>query len=249
MNYTLHLGDCLEYMTKIDRPFAIVTDPPYGISYSSGGGSEVWKDGSIQNDEDTAVRDAIIKESNGATALVFGSWKRPHPKGTRMKLVWDTKGALGMGDLRLPWKPSHQEIYVLGDPYGFTGRRDTDVLVCAPVQSMAKNGRVHPMEKPVDLMVMLLLKIKPELAILDPFMGSGSTGIAAMILGREFIGCEIESKYYQIAENRIARAALQPGLFTASNLGSTGTATPQGKQPELFTNSLGSDGANPNAVP
>ena len=240
MNYTLHLGDCLEYMTEM-RDIAIVTDPPYGINYSSGGGSDHWGDGSIQSDENTAVRDALLEKIGNAPALVFGSWKKPHPSGTHMKLIWNTKGALGMGDLRLPWKPSHQEIYVLGDQNGFCGYRDNDVITCAPVQSMAKNGRVHPMQKPVDLMTMLIQKIRPEYTIVDPFMGSGTTGVAALQLGRKFIGCEIDPDYFAIAERRIAQAALQPGLFTASNLSCTGTATPEGKQAQLFNINSGKD--------
>jgi len=120
-------------------------------------------------------------------------------------LVWDTKGANGMGDLLIPWKPSHQEIYVLGD--GFRGRRDNDVIVCAPVQSMATRGRVHPHQKPVALLERLLDKCPPGV-VAYPFAGSGSTLVAARNLGRRVIGVEIEERYCEIAARRLDQLCL-----------------------------------------
>lgn len=211
MSYQLYFGDCRDFIAKIDRPYAVVTDPPYGIDYSTGWDSALG-DGAINGDKDTALRDEALRIIGDAPALVFGSWKVKRPKGVRTLLVWDTRGALGMGDLRIPWKPAHQEIYVLGNPDGFCGRRDTDVLSFPPVQSMAKNGRKHPMQKPVGLLKYLILKLKAD-TILDPFMGSGSTGIACMQLGRNFIGCENSEKWYAIAEKSISEAARQIPMF------------------------------------
>lgn len=208
---TLYLGDCLEILPALDRVDAVVTDPPYGIAYSSGRGGEVWGDGSIAGDSDTSVRDAALNRLSWSSILCFGSWKTEAPAGTKMQLVWDTKGALGMGDLRIPWKPSYQEIYVLGVTDNFTGKRTADVLRYAPVQSMAKNGRVHPMEKPINLMIDLVGKTVGT--ILDPFMGSGTTGVACANLGRKFIGIEIEPKYFDIACERIEAAYAQGRLF------------------------------------
>lgn len=185
----------------------MVTDPPYGIGYESGMRSDLPR--SIAGDDDTTARDFALKAWGARPALVFGSWKRPRPAETRMVLVWDTLGALGMGDLSLPWKPAHQEIYVLGD--GFTGRRTSDVLSFPPVQSMAKNGRVHPHQKPVDLMRELIKKCPPGV-IVDPFMGSGSTLRAAKDLGREAIGVEIEERYCEVAVQRLSQGVLALGV-------------------------------------
>lgn len=199
---TIYHGDCRELL-PIDAD-VMVTDPPYGIDYKSGAQSTGKTDQKIRGDKDTSLRDFALEGWRGP-ALVFGSPKAPKPQGTRMTLIWDQKGALGMGALDLPWKPSWQEIYVLGK--GFKGRRDGAVLAYAPVQAMACNGRVHPHQKPVSLMAALLHKCPPGI-VLDPFMGSGTTLRAAKDMGRKAIGIEIEKKYCEIAVKRLAQGVL-----------------------------------------
>jgi len=198
----IYCCDCREILGDLPLVDCVVTDPPFGISYNAGFPSDLPR--SIQGDEDTSLRDFVLEWWNGP-AIVFGSWKVLRPRGTRMVLIWDTKGALGMGDLSLPWKPSHQEIYVIGG--GFTGKRTTDVLSFAPVQSMACNGRRHPHEKPIPLLRELIGKCFAE-TILDPFMGSGTTLRAAKDLGRKCIGIEIEEKYCEIAAERLRQEVL-----------------------------------------
>lgn len=209
---TLYLADCREVLPLLSAVDAVVTDPPYGIGYESGyATAALWSAGdTIAGDKTTAARDFIAEWSAGKPSLFFGSWRAPRPPNTRTVLVWDKGGALGMGALDIPWKPDHEEIYVLGK--GFIGTRDSgSVLRCPPVQSMAKNGRLHPTEKPVALMERLIAKVPGT--ILDPFMGSGSTGVACMKLGRRFIGIECEPKYFDIARKRIDEAHRQPRLF------------------------------------
>jgi hypothetical protein len=202
---TIYHGDARGILPAIAGDI-LVFDPPFGIEYESGWDSPRGMARSIAGDNSTAVRDFCIDWSAGRPALVFGSWKIPRPPQTRMLLVWDTLGALGMGDLSLPWKPSHQEIYVLGT--GFTGDRGSDVIQCPPVQSTAKNGRLHPHEKPVRLMKELLRKC-PERTIVDPTCGSGSTLRAAKDLGRKAIGIELEERYCEIAARRLDQSVLQ----------------------------------------
>ena len=194
---TIYHGDCSDVITGLCAD-VMVTDPPFGIAYKSGRKGTLAR--SIQGDTSTALRDALLEIWSPRPALVFGSWRAPRPQHVRALLIWDTKGALGMGDLRIPWKPSHQEIYVIG--HGFIGRRTTDVLSFPPVQSMAKNGRLHPHEKPVPLLRELLRKCAPG-TIIDPFMGSGTTLRAAKDLGRKAIGIEIEEQYCEIAAKRV----------------------------------------------
>lgn len=203
---TVYHGDWRDTSFFTDGAPVLVTDPPYGIAYRSGRYGVLPR--SIQGDENTRERDECLAAWGNGPALVFGTWRVPRPAGTRMLLVWDTMGALGMGDLSLPWKPSHQEIYVLGS--GFAGPRTTDVLTFPPVQSTAANGRLHPHQKPVDLMRALIKKCPPGV-IVDPFMGSGTTLRAAKDLGRQAIGIEIKERYCEVAVQRLAQGVLVVG--------------------------------------
>ena len=211
-NATLYLGDCREILLDASRPAVVLTDPPFGIGYKSGQREQgLWKAGNrITNDHSTEARDVALAILGGVPALVFGSRKAPLPRYTRATLIWDKGPALGMGALDLPWKPSYEEIYVIGK--GFHGTRDGAVIYCPPVQSMAKNGREHPNEKPVRLLTMLLAK-SPEGLVCDPFMGSGSTGVACALVGRPFFGVEIEPVYFDIACRRIEDAQRQGRLI------------------------------------
>lgn len=185
----------------------LVTDPPYGIGYQSNHGDDGIRTlpRSILGDESTIERDAALAMWGTRPALVFGTWRIPRPPGTHTRLIWDTKGANGMGNLAVPWKPSDQEIYVLG--YGFTGKRTSNVLTYPPVQSMAKNGRLHPHQKPTDLLQDLIAKCPPGI-IADPFAGSGSTLRAAKNLGRKAIGVELDERYCEIAARRLGQEAM-----------------------------------------
>lgn len=198
---TIWHGDCREVLPGLTAD-VLVTDPPYGIDYSSGWDGVLPR--SIAGDKSTQARDQVLVLWSGP-ALVFGTWKAPRPESTRMVLIWDTLGALGMGDLSLPWKPSHQEIYVIGS--GFSGTRTSDVLSFAPCQATALRGRMHPHEKPVALLVELISKC-PQGTVLDPFMGSGTTLRAAKDLGRKAIGIEIEERYCEIAARRMEQGVL-----------------------------------------
>jgi len=200
---TLYFGDCRE-ITEWLAADVLVFDPPYGISYDSGARRDTLA-ASIEGDEDTTVRDTALAMWGDRPALVFGTWRIPRPAGTRARLVWDTKGANGMGDLSIPWKPSDQEIYVLG--HGFTGRRTNNVLTFAPVQSMARNGRLHPHQKPLPLMAELIGKCPPGV-VADPTAGVGSTLMAARNLGRPSIGVEIDEAYCEVIAKRLDQGCL-----------------------------------------
>lgn len=203
---TIYHRDSLDWIVADyvwPRDGVMLTDPPYGIAYKSGKKGRLARE--IQADSDTSARDRALALWGSKPALVFGSWKMPPPAAARAALVWDNGGALGMGDLSIPWKPSWDLIFVLGS--GFTGRRDGGVLRFAPVQSTAKNGRRHPNEKPVPLLSELLSKC-PAGLVFDPFMGSGSTLVAAKRAGRRAIGIEVEEHYCEEAANRCSQDVL-----------------------------------------
>jgi hypothetical protein len=207
----LILGDCREVLPTLGPVGVVLTDPPFGIDYQSGHATEkLWRGGfRIAHDKCTTVRDEALQLVS-APALVFGSRKAPEPPGTRMVLIWDKGPALGMGALDLPWKPSYEEIYVIGK--GFHGYRGGGVIYHHPTQAMASNGRVHPNEKPVGLLQLLLQKC-PSGTVLDMFMGSGSAGVAAIKEGRPFTGIEIEPAYFETARRRMSEALAAPSFF------------------------------------
>lgn len=203
----LYHADCLTHDDWTTTASVMVTDPPYGIRYKSGQYGTLPR--SIEGDDDTTTRDrALLMWGLGRPAVMFGTWRRPRPAATRAVLVWDTGGALGMGALDLPWKPSHQEVYVIGQ--GFVGRRSSDVLHYPPVQSTAANGRVHPHEKPVALMKALIAKCPPGMVV-DPFAGSGSTLVAAKASGRCAVGVELDEAYCELAARRLSQGVLNFG--------------------------------------
>jgi DNA modification methylase len=197
---TLYHGDCRDVLPTINAD-VMVTDPPYGIDHSCN-----WEGPltgvRIANDSSVSCRDQVLADW-GKPALVFGSWKKSRPTlPIRAVLVWD-KGSWGMGDLSLPWTPSWEEIYVIGD--GFSGRRDNGVLRYNAPQTL--NGREHPNEKPVELMRALVHKCDGGV-IVDPFAGSGATLRACKDLGRKAIGIEIEERYCELAAKRMSQGSL-----------------------------------------
>ena len=197
---TLYLGDCLDVLPTLGKVDAVVTDPPYGIAHSSNRGAS-WADSVIEGDQDTSVRDAVVTWCGSLAFAMFGKWTVKPPK-CRACLVWD-KGHAGSGDLSMPWKPNWEQIYIGGK--GWYGHRGSGVLTGPQMITWESAGRVHPHEKPVWLLEEIITKA-PRGTILDPFMGSGTTGVACINTGRRFIGIEKEPKYFEIALRRIREA-------------------------------------------
>lgn len=212
----LYHADCLDILPQLPDGCvdAVVTDPPYGIEYISGmtghdGGTALP---GIVGDHDTSLRDRVIDWAGATPWVVFGTWKQRRPPGVDAVLIWEKGDHVGMGDLSMPWKPNTEEIYICGR--GFSGHRGTSVLRHnAPVSwNSVAFGRAHAHEKPLSLMLELCAKC-PRSGVADPFMGSGTTGVACVRLGRRFVGIEIERKYFDIAARRIEEAFDSQGLF------------------------------------
>jgi len=187
----------------------LVTDPPYGMSYVSNKSKDGPSD-PIAGDATPDSRDEVLRLWGGRPALVFGTWRVDRPANVRQLVVWDKGNVPGMGDLSMPWGPAHEEVYVLGD--GFSGRRRSNVLRCNTLAPTAEARPDHPTPKPVPLLRELVSYCPPGVVV-DPFLGSGTTALACLSLGRRCIGVEIEERYCELAARRIQQEGAQVSLL------------------------------------
>ena len=196
---TIYHGDCREIVPELGKFDLLLTDPPYGCRASTnrGGAYDGFR---VKGDETTELRDWIINIIK-VPWLIFGSPRISRPA-CRAVLIWSKGEHTGMGDLKFPWKPDYEEIYINGD--GFSGHRTSSVL---RVNARTDSERWHPTEKPVALITQLIEK-SPSGVILDPFAGSGTTGRAAKDLGRKAILIELEEKYCEMAAKRMGQEVL-----------------------------------------
>lgn len=194
---SLFLGDARVFLPRI-KADVIVTDPPYGIGFKSG-----WTGAFIQNDNSTDCRDEVLRLWTGP-ALVFGAAGEATLLGAKTTLIWHRPGS-GMCDLASPWKPDYELIHVFGSGF-VSSSRGSSVLVFP--WDVFRGNALHPHQKPVALMSRLIQACPPEWVILDPFAGSGSTLVAAKMLGRKAIGVEIEEKYAAEAALRCSQGVL-----------------------------------------
>ena len=201
---TLYHGDCLK-VTEWLSADVLVTDPPYGIDYSTNYSGR-FKGLGIVGDVTTRTRDAALSAwGDDGLGAVFASYKchpfgSPHP----MPLIWDKGDVVGMGDLSWPWRPSYELVWIYGK--GWTGPRSGAVLRSRVLPGNFTD-RTHPTEKPASLLELIVAKAPPG-SIADPFAGSGSTLVAARNLGRKAIGVEIEERYCEIIARRLDQAVL-----------------------------------------
>ena len=206
----LYHGDCREVTEWLEAD-VLVTDPPYGIAWTKNAmhytPSTPAVRNAVANDRDTQARDDALTMWGDRPALVFGTWRMPRPGGTRQRLIWH-KAASKPAHTTAPWFSADEEVYVLGS--GFCGTPEQGVYRTTEARSggdglAAQVG--HPTPKPVGLMERLIEKCPPG-TIADPFVGSGSTLVAAKQLGRRAIGVEIDERYCEIAARRLSQDTL-----------------------------------------
>lgn len=202
----LYHGDMLDDQEWLSAD-ALVTDPPYGMRYQSNS-SKAGPTTPIYGDQDTDLRDMCLSLwGDVKPAIVFGTWRVPRPFGTRQLVIWHKGDSPGMGDLSLPWGPSHEDIYVIGGrgPDHWVGKRGPSVIRSRVREGTAQKDHDHPTPKPVYLMQTLISHINPEYTIADPFVGSGSTLVAAKLLKRKAIGVELDREYIDATIRRLER--------------------------------------------
>jgi site-specific DNA-methyltransferase (adenine-specific)/modification methylase len=204
---TLIRGDCLEILADLTVD-VVLTDPPYGIHLASHDPRRRRTTpiaGDTSQDRGTQV--LAWAERHQLPTAVFASPQHPWPGHWRQWLVWDKGGAVGGGgDPRLCWKQTWELIQIARNK-PLNGLRENAVLRYphGPAQS-----RHHPAEKPTALMRYLVSKLtQPTELVCDPFMGSGTTGLACVALGCAFLGVEIDPRFFDIACQRITAAYAQ----------------------------------------
>lgn len=205
-NATLYLGDARE-VVEVCHPWdCIVTDPPYGMEFRSNH-REVRHDAIANDDTDELLSWACRLNANHS-AYIFCRWDNlmgnvPRPKSC---VTW-VKNNWSMGDLEHEHgRQTEVALFYPGPAHDWPGKRPTDV-----VHAPRTGNEHHPTEKPVYLMEQVLAWTRG--IVIDPFMGSGTTGVACMNLGRSFIGIEREPKYFDIACRRIEDAQRQGRMF------------------------------------
>lgn len=205
----LWLGDSREIVSDLGDIDSVVTDPPYGMEFRSNYRTVRPKFHAIANDNTT---DALV----WATGLdarhskyVFCRWDNlpdvPKPKSC---ITW-IKNNWSMGDLTGEHaRQTELLLFYPGPDHVFPVGRPSDVI-----HAPRTGNDSHPTEKPVQLMWHVARWT--DGVVLDPFMGSGTTGVACVKLGRRFIGIEIDPGYFDTACKRIEQAYLQPDLFVS----------------------------------
>jgi DNA modification methylase len=224
----LYLGDCREVLPELGRDAAdlLVTDPPYEIDYKSNRGNHdkiEGDDGSLDIQECLTLACKALRR--GRHAYIFGGGALDRtPLAAAVELIWD-KQIVGMGDLSLPWSQSYEPItFAVYEPSkanrdkgygGLTARMRQGAVLRVQRTQGAANHR-HPTEKPVLLLRQLIesSSVWGE-TVLDPFVGVGSTLVAAALEGRKAIGIELSEKYCEIAATRLSGGARneQPTLL------------------------------------
>jgi len=201
---TLYLGDCREILPTLGKVDAVVTDPPYGINKDGQkrttgghGGRKAYEFLGWDAERPDPETFSLLLAAGAQHVIWGGNYFADLFPPTGKWLVWDKGQRINQSDGELAWTSSQGALRI------FELNR----------VALMTDGAFHPTQKPVEVMRWSILQLEDAKTILDPFMGSGSTGVAAAKLGRRFIGIEREPKYFDIACRRITDALSRPDMF------------------------------------
>jgi len=215
-NATLYCGDCMDILPTLPKVDAVITDPPYGVNGGSGtlgAASQKTKYEGVFEDTRQNIIDCVVPSIRIALEKSKRGVVTPgtpcaflYPEPTDMGVIYQP-ATTGMNK----WGRETTQ------PVLFYGKDPMAGLTILPKHfqntfQTEKNG--HPCPKPIEVASWMVSRgsLVGEV-VLDPFMGSGTTGVAAIQLGRSFIGIEREPKYFDIACKRIEQAVAQGQLF------------------------------------
>ena len=194
-NATLYLGDCRDILPTLPKVDAVITDPPYGIAHLGG----KWgKKKELAWDREPAATEAQLIEVGEIVVVWGGNYFNLPP--SRGWLVWRKPDRVpSAADVELAWTNIDMNARLIDHSIAATNAERVG----------------HPTQKPERVMrwCMDVAGVKAGSLVLDPYMGSGTTGVACMQLGHKFIGVEMEPKYFDIACRRIEDAQRQGRLF------------------------------------
>jgi DNA modification methylase len=207
---TLYHGDCREILPGLAVHDLLLTDPPHGLGEAAGKnksrgqlaqatdyGDDAWDNEPIP---DWVLSLMLTKAKH---QIIFGGnyYKLPP---TSCVLVWDKDNSGDFADAELTWTNLQKAVRL--KKFRWNGMLQENMA--------KKETRYHPTQKPVAVMEWAISHAPESVTMVcDPFMGSGTTGVACVQLGKTFTGIERERKYFDIACERIARAYAQPRLF------------------------------------
>ena len=214
--YKLYLGDCMEILDSLPQVSAVITDPPYMINTKSDGNKKLnpwsdycngafWYTAWIQKVRDHLKPDGCLWTClNWRSLVTFQKAACDAGWPIESLLVWD-KGWIGPGGTK-GLRPSYELVALFAMPEFSIPNRGLPDVQRFKWSSFKPNG--HPAEKPEELMRFLIEQSTKEGdTVADIFMGSGTTGAAAVRSGRNFIGIEQDERWYKTAEARIESAA------------------------------------------
>lgn len=217
-NATLYLGDCAEILPLLPACDLMLTDPPYGIGADknlrankqhgkAAAPSKDYGGGSWDNEPPPVWLVELMRAKSKHQILWGGNYYNLPP--AVGWLVWDKEnGNNGYADCELAWSNLPQAIRRI--KYRWAGMLQQDMI--------NKELREHPTQKPVPVMRWALMQAPAAQTVCDPFMGSGTTGVACALEGRDFIGIEREPRYFEIACRRIDEAQRQGPLIAPEPL-------------------------------
>lgn len=213
---TLYCGDSLEILPTLGRVDAVVTDPPYGILNLEGEGSTAAVRKSPRQQGSGTLKNRLLNVSDvrwdtapppqlfdllrgmSDTQIIWGGNYFPLPP-ARAILAWDKEQPWpNFSQVELAWSNLNRPAAL----FRISATRGTP-------------DKEHPTQKPLPLMAWCLGFLPDGAAVLDPYMGSGTTGVAAIQAGRRFVGIERDERYFDIACRRIQQAHDQRPLFAA----------------------------------
>lgn len=195
----MYLGDCMELLPLLPDVDAVITDPPYGIGFAAQPTKWQRQKGKEAEDWDNKAADGIDYLLNrGRIQIVWGGnyYELPPSRGW---LCWFKPDAPpSMGHFELAW----------------TNQDKNARLITQSISATNPERVGHPTQKPLRVMQWTIEQAGGDVqSVLDPFMGSGTTGVACATMGRRFVGVEINPTYFEMACERISAAYAQGRLF------------------------------------